>query len=48
MNKKVKTVKISAADAKPFIEAISKKQDYKNKVVSGEVKVNVVKGARFA
>jgi hypothetical protein len=48
MSKDIKVVKIGASEAKPIIEAISKKQDFKNKVMSGEVEVKVVKGARFA
>jgi hypothetical protein len=46
--KGVKKIKINTAVAKPIVEAMEKKQDHKNKVMSGEIKVKISKGDRFA
>lgn len=45
---KANIIKVSSAKATPLIDAIKKKQEYKEKVASGEIKVVVSKGAKFA
>ncbi len=45
--KEIKVIRINATKAEPFVKAIEKKQDFKSKVQSGEIKVNPKKGERF-
>ncbi len=45
--KEIKVIRINATKAEPFVKAIEKKQEFKSKVQSGEIKVNTKKGERF-
>ncbi len=45
--RKIKAIRINATKAEPFVKAIEKKQEFKSKVQSGEIKVNTKKGERF-
>ena len=43
----VKIIKTTAEKVKPFLEAVAKKQEFKNKVQKGEIKLSGSKGKKF-